>query len=122
MSDENKGIKIAVVGCLLVFALTCCVCGGMVAMFGEALTGPRDACASFLNDTRDGRLVDARARMGRAYQDTHDQARFEASVAAIPELAGHSDQTLMNINVFSENGRDLATVGGTLSTPAGGSA
>jgi hypothetical protein len=53
--------------------------------------------------------------MGASYQATHDVARFQQAVAALPPLTQATDATLSNVNVV-ESG---ATVSGVLTTPQG---
>ena len=113
-----EGRRIAVwvgVGCLTLL-LTAACCGG-VAYYAidQLFSEPRRMANGFFEDLREGRLDDARKRMGRVYQDAHDPDAFEQAVIQVPALRQHAGVQWTGIQVDEST----ATLTGVLDTESG---
>jgi hypothetical protein len=117
MSDGNQTAKYVAIGCGVVLLLGCCTFGTLGAVCWSMVGDPHKYAHGFLNDVREGNHPAALQRMGGAYQATHDLARFQQALAALPALTQHTDATLTSVNV--DGSGNAARVEGTLTTPAG---
>lgn len=127
MSD-NKGVKIAAIGCgalLLIFG-----CVGIFGTAGYFMLGTYAGSDSeqalhvkaFLADVRDGNRQDAYHRMSHRYQASHDFAAFESRLDAATTLAGHREDTvLLSIDNTDESAGESTLVTGTVSGADGDS-
>jgi hypothetical protein len=115
MSDGTRIAKYVGLGCGVMLLLGACCGGGFFMLFNSMLGEPHRYAHGFLDDVRAESYPAALQRMGASYQATHDVARFQQAVAALPPLTQATDATLSNVNVV-ESG---ATVSGVLTTPQG---
>jgi hypothetical protein len=115
MSDGTRIAKYVGMGCGLMLLLGLCCGGGAFALFSSTLGEPHRYAHGFLDDVRAGNYPAALQRMGASYQATHDAARFQQAVAALPPLTQQTDATLSSVNVDGT----VANVSGALTTPQG---
>jgi hypothetical protein len=115
MSEGTRIAKYVGMGCGMMLLLGLCCAGGGFLVFRSLLGEPHRYAHGFLDDVRAGNYPAALQRMGAGYQATHDVARFQQGVAALPPLTQQTDATLSNVNVQN----DVANVSGTLTTPQG---
>jgi len=123
MEGESNTWKYVGIGCGILALIaacslgTCMVCfGGAVGAGMAAMEPPVDATRSFFGHVRAGQTDLAYAEMASTYQATHTLEQFQAGLAALPELARSTDQTISQRNVQGGVGADM---GGTLEGPDG---
>lgn len=95
----------------------CVVCAGAGIGAGIAATEePANATRSFFGHVRAGQIELAHAEASSGFRARYDVEQLRASLAAMPELAASTDQTISQRNVQAGAS---ATMGGTLQGPSG---
>jgi hypothetical protein len=95
----------------------CFACAGVGIGAGIAATEePANATRSFFGHVRAGQIELAHAETSSRFQASHSVEQLRAGLAAMPELAASTDQTISQRNVQAGGS---ATMGGTLEGPSG---
>jgi len=126
MSDEEGGSntwRYVGIGCGIAALIGACTIGTCFAGAGAcagagmvAFEAPVETTRTFMTSVRANDGATGYAQMSTAYTLTHSQAEFETSLAALPELAASTDQTISQRNI-NQTG---AVMGGTFEGPMGG--
>lgn len=126
MSDEEGGSstwRYVGIGCAIAALIGACAIGSCFACAGAgigagmvAFEAPVETTRTFMTAVRSNDGATAYAQMSTAYTLTHSQAEFETALAALPELAASTDQTISQRNI-NQTG---AVMAGTLEGPMGG--
>ena len=126
MSDEEGGSstwRYVGIGCGIAALIGACLIGSCFACAGAgvgagmvAFEAPVAATRTFMTAVRANDGATAYAQMSTAYTLTHSQADFETALAALPELAASTDQTISQRRIQQAS----AVMGGSLEGPMGG--
>lgn len=123
MSEGSSTWKYVGIGCGVLALIAACSLGTCMVCFGGAVgaglaatEAPAEATRSFFGHVRAGQTDLAYAETSSSYQATHTLEQFQAGLAAMPELASSTDQTISQRNVQAGIGADM---GGTLEGPSG---
>ncbi len=112
------GIGCAVIALLGLCGVGACVACTMTGVGGviAATEAPAESVRTFFGAIRRGDLAGAYGQTATGYRSTFSLEQFTAAVAAQPQLAASTDQTISQRNIDAATG---ATMGGTLDTPTG---